>query len=254
MKTILVVPNQSGDGATAFTRDLTAALASLKSPAPDAMALDFADGELWRQAKRQDGFLAYPSTAFDAAWSRYVARARQTMPEDDLSTGQRERLARLVQSGIDYLVYDSRSSAPAANVDMVLLVARCDPRNLATLRRRYQDLVNANPNTYIVLLQGSSHGQVGYVTSALSTKIAEKGVQALRANGAPLVVPQHIQAYTIAAREGLPVFRIPESEHVSADDLRALRSIHHEAAVEVRRLLARAEAVANRQRAAAGAA
>lgn len=240
MKTILVTPNERGDGTTAFARDLSVALASLKQPSPSVVALDYAGGELWRQAKRQDGFTAYPSEVFYAAWSVHHNRSRQTMPANELNKTQSSQLESAIKGDIDYLVIDARSATYAA-VDMVLLVARCDIRNLATLRSTYQRLTGENPNTHIVLVQGSSHGQTGLMTDTMRSQITKKGVKALRANGAPLVIPQNNEAYIVAAREGLPVFRIPESDKITSDDLYALRSAHHEAAVEVRRILRRAD-------------
>jgi hypothetical protein len=246
MKTILVTPNLSGDGNTAFTRDLSAALSALK-PAPSVAALDFAGGELWRQSKRQNAFTAYPSEAFNAAWKLYVNRARQTMPEDDLTVDQREQLARSIKNGLDLVVMDSSSPAAAANVDMVLLTARCDPRNLATLRQKYQTLKEQNASTYVVLLQGSDEGRTGLVTTALQQKLVEKGVKSIRANGSPLYIPRHDDAYSLAAHEGAPIFRLTDETVLEPDDRNRLRRVHHDAASEVQRLLRVADVTAKRR-------
>lgn len=243
---ILVVPNQAGDGATSFTRDLAEALSSLKQPKPKVVALDYSTGELWRQSKLQAGFKAYPGLSFEAAWMRLKVKSRLTDEDDSLGANYKEMLSRDIHSDIDYLLMDSKSKQNAPFSNLVLLVARCDPRNLATLRANYQALTNVNPNTYIVLTQGSSEGYTSYVTNALRGKLVEKGVKTLRSNGKPLVIPHHNEAYSMAAKEGLPVFRLPKTDFLTEEDLLDMRSIHHDAATEVRRILKRTELEAKR--------
>lgn len=243
IKSILVVNNAAGDGATAFARDLATSMNLLKPAAVETVAVDYSGGELWRQASLQDGFNAYSGEVFDAAVQHYLNRARHTMPENNITDTQAVRLERyFTESNHLQVVMDSKAStASAARVSIVILIARCDPRNLSRLRAHYQHLLRVNPNTYVVLTQGAEDGEIGKITGKLLKGITDKKVQTLNYNGAPLVVPFKPDAYTLAAREGLPVFRVSESERVTHEDIRFLRSIHHEAAVEIRRILVRSE-------------
>lgn len=241
-KSVLIVPNKAGDGVTSFTRDLSTALTALKQPTPNVVALDYSDGELWRQSRLQDGFKAYPGKAFYEAWVALSRGSRHTEPElfkgdATMSERYKESITKDIKGSIDYLLMDARSYSLAPEVDMVILVARCDPRNLTTLRTNYQKLLAQNPNTYIVLVQGGTEEQVGYVTKAMSGRLEEKGLQSLKDNGAPLIIPQYNQTYALASREGLPSFRLPTDDRTTSD----LRYKYHEAAVEVRRILKRLE-------------
>lgn len=240
-KTIHVVPNEGGDGATALARDLVASLNRLQGVPINAIGLDSARGELWRQARLQNGFDAYPPDVFEDAYKHYVNKARHTMPEHNLSTLQHTRLREVLtdQTRELYIVIDSRSKEAIAAAKIVLLVARCDARNLATLRSTYQSLVNSNPNTYIVLTQGMDKGPVERIKNKLIQGITERRLQALSFNAKPLVIPFD-EAYNLAAREGVPVFDL--NLNGKADEAsRQLRIINHEIAVEVRHNIIRAE-------------
>lgn len=253
LKNVLVTSNLAGDGATSFIRDVTDSLNRLKSPTPNAVAVDLADGELWRQAKRLDGFAAYHGEIFADAYRCYVQKDWNTMPEHNLTERQSAHLKSILtdHSKDLYILTDNKNTTDARDASIVLLIARCDARNFSTLRANYQRLLRMNPNTYVVPTQGGTGGNLGRMTDIMTSSLVEKRLNVMTFNGKPLVVPMLPEAYTLAAREGIPSYSVQPDARFTETQRRELRFIHHEFAAGIRRVIMRTERqfVANGQQA-----